>query len=33
MPGLGAGQLELMLEISEGDIDVAQGHTRIDVVE
>ena len=31
MPGLGASQLELALEIGEGDIDVAHGHGRIDV--
>ena len=31
MPGLGASQLELALEIGEGDIDVAHGHSRIDM--
>ena len=31
MPGFGAGQLELAFEIGEGDIDVAHGHSRIDV--
>ena len=31
MFGLGASQLELALEIGEGDIDVAHGHGRIDV--
>ena len=33
MPGLGASQLELTFEIGEGDIDVAHGHTWIDVAE
>ena len=33
MPGFGASQLELALEIGEGNIDVAHGHTRIDVAE
>ena len=33
MPGFGASQLELALEIGEGDIDVAHGHGRIDVAE
>ncbi len=33
MPGLGASQLELALEIGEGDIDVAHSHGRIDVTE
>ena len=31
MPGFGAGQLELSFEIGEGDIDVAHGHSRIDM--
>ena len=31
MPGFGAGHLELALEISEGHIDVAHGHGRVDV--
>ena len=33
MPGFGASQLELALEIGEGDIDVAHSHGRIDVTE
>ena len=33
MPGFGASQLELPLEIGEGYIDVAHGHGRIDVTE
>ena len=33
MPGFGASQLELAFEIGEGDIDVAHGHTWIDVAE
>ena len=33
MPGFGASQLELALEIGEGDIDVAHSHGRIEVAE
>jgi len=33
MPRFGASELELAFEIGEGDIDVAHGHTRIDVAE
>src|ERR1700756_1181622 len=33
MPGLGASQLELALEIGEGDVDVAHSHARIDMTE
>jgi len=33
MSGFGASQLELALEIGEGDIDVAHGHSWIDVAE
>jgi hypothetical protein len=33
MPRLRASQLELTFEIGEGDIDVAHGHTWIDVAE
>src|ERR1039458_8697498 len=31
MPGFGASQMKLALEIGEGDIDIAHGHFRIDV--
>ena len=33
MPGLGASQLELAFKIGEGHIDVAHGHSWIDVAE
>jgi hypothetical protein len=31
MPKFSASELELALEIGEGDIDIAHGHGRIDV--
>ena len=33
MPGFGASQMELALEVGEGDIDVAHGHTRVNMTE